>query len=165
MYSNWNKSSIIAIVFASLLVLFASCKQSYLDLITHNDVGYWSRYWLPNDPHGMIWEYSKKDSKLKFIDEDWAYSTEWSMDDIYGRKFRVKDDTLFHYVDVKGHLYMRDTVTIVSISKNKIVIKNMKSDYITWHRLSTKYAKRQISKRKRGLYNRPYIFNEYRDNK
>lgn len=143
----WNKSSSKIIAFASMLVLFASCKQSFFDVITHNDVGYWSRYWTPKDPHGVIVEYSKKDSIKRVINKDWT-RPRWlgTYDDIHGQKFKITNDTMFTYIsDGKGFMRMRDTLLIVSYSRNKIVVRNMKSELVTWHRIPTKFAKKQLA--------------------
>ena len=61
MYNIGKKSSKTIIIFLFLLTLTVSCKQSCFDVITHNHVGYWSRYWTQEYPYGVIIEYSKKD--------------------------------------------------------------------------------------------------------
>ena len=64
---NETLNKVISFVF--LFTLIASCKQSCFDVITHNNVGYWSRYWSKDNPYGMIQEYSKKDSIVKNLRE------------------------------------------------------------------------------------------------
>ena len=129
----------IVIVLSFILPLLISCKQSCFDVLTHNDVGYWSRYWTPNDPHGAIMEFSKNDSTTKYIDENWTYSD--FSPALWGLKFWISSDTLFTYVNRKGSLMIYDTIPIASYSKKTVILKNG----IVWHRLSTKYAKKMLS--------------------
>ena len=143
MGKNWNKTSMIAILLSSLLTLFVSCNQPCFQVITHDDVAYWSRYWMPDNPHGSIVEFSKKDSTMKHLDDDWVYD-DWSPA-FWGLKFRITNDTLFSYVNRDGIVRMYDSIPIVSYSKNTIVFKNTESGYFNWHRISTKYAKRMIN--------------------
>lgn len=137
-----GKTLKIVIVCISLLMLFASCQQSCFDIITHNDMGYWSRYWTPEDPHGSIAEFSKKDSTWKDLSEDWTYND--FTPSLWGLKFRITNDTLFKYINRKGEVIMYDSFPIVSYSKNTIIFKDNNSGHVKWHRLSTKLAKRAI---------------------
>lgn len=129
----------IIIVFTSLLLMFVSCKQSFFNVLTHNDVGYWSRYWTTNNPHGAITEFSKKDSTTKYLDESWVYSD--FSPALWGLKFWISGDTLFKYVNRKAKLIIYDTIPIASYSKNAVILKNG----IVWHRLPTKFAKKMLS--------------------
>ena len=146
MYIFSKKTSKIIIVFAALLILFVSCKQSLFQVITHNDVGYWR-----SELNGGITEYSKKDSRVEDYDENWINFRKsgvpligiWA---IHGTKFRITNDTIFYYCEVDGHIAaMGDTLPIVSYSRNTIVIRNDASQYVTWHRLPNKLAKKMIS--------------------
>ena len=94
----------------------------------------------------MIQEFSKKDSVVKNLREDWSYSFTNSLGDIRGVKFRIINDTLFYYINIKekGLVIMLDTIPIVSYSKNTIVVKNNKSEIAIWHRLPNKIAKNRI---------------------
>ena len=121
-------------------VLFASCGQSLFQVLTHDDVGYWSHNWTRKNPYGVIIEYSKRDSVMKFVDEDWTYSWIGSFDNIYGRRFRIINDTIFEYVRKKNVEYPLDTVIVASYSKDRITLSNG----YKWHRISTKYAQKMI---------------------
>ena len=134
-----KKSIKIVKVLTFLLPLLVSCRQSCFDVLTHNDVGYWSRYWTPKDPRGSISEFSKKDSTMKYIDDNWAYE-DWPPA-FWGLKFKMADDTLFKYVNRKGNLKIYDTIPIASYSKNTVILKNG----IVWHRISTKYARKMLN--------------------
>ena len=124
------------IVFVILFVFFLSCKQSCFQVITQNNVAYWSRY-----TNGIIMEYSKKDSTLKYLNEDGTYCKQNSLEAVYGIKFRITNDTLFHYVNHKGFIMMYDTLPVVSFSRNTIIFRNKESEKIVWHRLSSKMMK------------------------
>ena len=124
-------------------MLFASCKQSCFEVITHNDVGYWSDGWTPKDPTGSIREFSKKDSTLKYLGETWAYET-WSPA-LWGLKFRITNDTLFTYVNRKGKVMVYDTLSVVSYSKNTFNALTNNSYHVKLHRISTKYARKMMS--------------------
>ena len=143
MGNNWKKTSKIVILLSSLLTLFVSCNQSCFQVITHNDVGYWSFNWMPDDPHGSIVEFSKKDSTMKYLDDYWVYQ-DWSPA-FWGLKFRITNDTLFSYVNKEGNVRMFDVIPIVSYSKNTFISMNNESEQVNWHRISTKYAKRMIN--------------------
>lgn len=134
-----KKPSKKIIVLAAVVMLLVSCRQSCFDVLTHNDVGYWSRYWTPNDPHGAITEYSKKDSTTKYLNECWAYND--FAPALWGLKFKMANDTLFKYVNRKGNLKIYDTIPIASYSKNTVILKNG----IVWHRISTKYARKMLN--------------------
>ena len=134
-----KKPSKKVIVLAAVVMLLVSCRQSCFDVLTHNDVGYWSRYWTPKDPRGSISEFSKKDSTMKYIDDNWAYE-DWPPA-FWGLKFKMADDTLFKYVNRKGNLKIYDTIPIASYSKNTVILKNG----IIWHRISTKYARKMLN--------------------
>lgn len=134
MYNNWNESSKKLIVYFILCALCMSCKQSCFQVITQNNVAYWARYWKPDDPRGCIVEYSKKDSTVRYLNEGWTYFN--STPALWGLKFRITNDTLFHYVNRKGRVTTYDTLPIISYSRDTIIFKNEKSEYIKWHRLS-----------------------------
>jgi len=139
-----NKTSKKIAFFILFVYLVVSCKQSLFDVMTHNDKGYWSRYWTEDDPSGVILEYSKKDSTVKNLKEDWSLCFVNSIGDIYGIKFRITNDTIFHYVKIKdtGLILMWDTIPIVSYSKDTIVFTNKMSDTVIWHRIPNKIAKK-----------------------
>ena len=145
MYSTYKKTLRI-IIFAIVIIPLISCKQSLFQVITHNDVGYWKSEWSP-----LISEYSKKDSRVEDINEDWTYFRKsgipligvWA---IYGTKFKITNDTIFHYCERNGKIVdIGDTIPVVSYSKNTIVIKNRASQYVTWHRIPNKYVKKMMS--------------------
>lgn len=142
MYNKRKKTLIIVIVLTIHVTLFVSCTQSCCQVITQDDVTYWSRYWLPNNPHGSIVEFSKKDSAVKYLDENWAYDV--YTPSLWGLRFKINNDTLFTYVKRKDTIMTYDILPIVSSSRNTIIFKNSKSEHVKWHRISTKYAKRMI---------------------
>lgn len=148
----WEKSSKKITLFVFLLALITSCKQSCFDVITHNNVGYWSRYWTEDNPVGIIEAYSKKDSTVKALDNYWNYTFGNTLGDIHGVKFRISNDTLFYYVKIKetGLVIMWDTIPIVSYSKNKIVVSNNKGAIAIWHRLPANVSGGRVS-RGRGI--------------
>lgn len=107
-----------------------SCsKLSSFEVITHNDVGYWSRY-----NYGVIAEYSRKDSTVKFLNADWTYCIQDPLESVYGLRFKIAKDTLFHYIDKKGKIIMRDTLVITSYSRNTLTLVNNDSICIVWKR-------------------------------
>ena len=110
MYCSWTKiKQIISLVVLGISLV--SCRQSCFDVITHNNVAYWSRYWTPSNPHGVIAVYSKKDSIRQFLDEDLNYSFTGSLGDIYSVRFKFSNDTIFHYVRTKTEfITMYDTL-------------------------------------------------------
>ena len=144
MCNNREKSTQKVIIFVFLFMFFVSCKQSCFHVITNNNVAYWSRY-----SNGIIMEYSKKDSILKYLNEDGTYCKQSSLEAIYGIKFRITNDTLFRYVNHNGFIIMYDTIPIVSYSKKTIVIRNNESEKVLWHRLSTKMMKNKIKLQKK----------------
>ena len=135
-----GKSKEIIVCFA-ILALLISCKQSCFDVITQNDVGYWSRYWTPSDPDRLIREYSKKDSIIKYLNgEDMSVCRGQTLGDIYGIRFKFANDTLLYYVRTKsGFVEMYDTIPIASYSRNKIVLKNG----VVWHRIPKSVIKKR----------------------
>lgn len=122
--------------------LFASCGQSLFQVLTHDDVGYWSHNWTFNEPVGSIMEFTKKDSTMKYLDGNWNY------DDItpayWGLKFSISNDSLFWYVNRNGCVRYYDTLSIVSYSRNTIVSQYEGTEYVKLHRISTKYAQKMI---------------------
>jgi len=138
-----KKPSKKVIVLAAVFMLLVSCRQSCLDVITHNDVGYWSELWTPKNPAGPIREFSKKDSTLKYLGETWAYE-DWPPA-LWGLKFRITNDTLFTYVNRNGNVMMIDTLSVVSYSNNTFLYKTNNSYYGKWHRISTKYARKMLN--------------------
>ena len=132
------------IIFIFSVMFFVSCKQSCFHVITNNDVAYWSRY-----SNGIIMEYSKKDSTLKYLNEDGTYCRQSSLEAVCGIKFRITNDTLFHYVNHNGFIIMYDTIPVVSYSKNTIIIRNKESEKVLWHRLPTKMMKNKINFKKK----------------
>lgn len=128
-----------------LLPLLVSCKQSCFDVLTHNDVGYWSDGWKPKDPFGSIMEFSKKDSTLKYLGDTWAYD-DWSPA-LWGLKFKITNDTLFTYINRNGNIKIFDTLLVVSYSNNIFNFKTNDSYYVKWHRISTRYARRMMDSR------------------
>lgn len=130
MRSYRNSSQKIIILFVVLFFTLASCKQSCFDVITNGNIAYWSRY----NP-GIIMEYSKKDSTMKYLNEDWTYMTRPTFEAIHGIKFRITNDTLFHYIDnKKGVVITFDTVSIVSYSKNTLIFRNNQGEIVVWKR-------------------------------
>ena len=144
MYHIWNKSSKKVTFFVFFLTLIVSCKQSCFDVITHNSIGYWSRYWTEDNPNGILEVFSKKDSTVKFLNGNWDYSFGNTLGDIRGVKFRITNDTIFYYLNIKerGLVIMWDTIPIVTYSKNKIIVTNEKSEIAIWRRLSAKTVKK-----------------------
>lgn len=120
-----------------------SCKQSCFDVLTHNDVGYWSDGWTPKDPSGSIMEFSKKDSTLKYLGDTWAYD-DWPPA-LWGLKFKITNDTLYTYVNRNGNIRIYDTLLVVSYSNNNFNAQTNASYNVKWHRISTRYARRMMS--------------------
>ena len=143
MYDIWIKTLKEVILFTTLLIPFISCNQSCFQVVTHNDVAYWSRYWRPDHPYGSIVEFSKKDSTMKYLDHYWIYDD--YTPEFWSLRFKIKYDTLFSFVNRKGNILTYDTLPIVSYSKNTIIFRNNESEHVKWHRISTKYAKRMIN--------------------
>ena len=120
--SQKSKKQIIYLIITGLSLI--SCRQSLFEVITHNNVGYWSRY-----DNGSIIEYSKRDSSVKFLDDDWTYHTE-----VWGLKFKIANDTLFEYTIRRGNIIMNETIHVVGYNKNTLFIKNKFSEDVIWHR-------------------------------
>ncbi|GJG28467.1 hypothetical protein PRRU23_21670 [Segatella bryantii] len=123
--SQKSKKQIIYLIITGLSLI--SCRQSLFEVITHNNVGYWSRY-----DNGVITEYSKRDSSVKFLDDDWTYHTH--VPQLWGLKFKITNDTMFFYTIRRGNIIMVDTTHIVGYNKNTLFIKNKLSEDVIWHR-------------------------------
>ena len=123
--SQKSKKQIIYLIITGLSLI--SCRQSLFEVITHNNVGYWSRY-----DNGVIMEYSKRDSTIKYLDDDWTYHTE--VPQLWGLKFKITNDTMFFYTIRRGNIIMVDTTLIVGYNKNTLFIKNKFSEDVIWHR-------------------------------
>ena len=117
-----SKKQIIYLIITGLSLI--SCRQSLFEVITHNNVGYWSRY-----DNGVIMEYSKRDSTIKYLDDDWTYHTE-----VWGLKFKIANDTLFEYIIRRGNIIINETIHVVGYNKNTLFIKNKLSEDVIWHR-------------------------------
>ena len=120
--SQKSKKQIIYLIITGLSLI--SCRQSLFEVITHNNVGYWSRY-----DNGVIMEYSKRDSTIKYLDDDWTYHTE-----VWGLKFKIANDTLFEYIIRRGNIIINETIHVVGYNKNTLFIKNKLSEDVIWHR-------------------------------
>ena len=120
--SQKSKKQIIYLIITGLSLI--SCRQSLFEVITHNNVGYWSRY-----DNGVITEYSKRDSSVKYLDDDWTYHTE-----VWGLKFKIANDTLFEYTIRRGNIIINETIHVVGYNKNTLFIKNKLSEDVIWHR-------------------------------
>ena len=121
--SQKSKKQIIYLIITGLSLI--SCRQSLFEVITHNNVGYWSR-----SDNGVIMEYSKRDSTIKYLDDDWTYHTH-----VWGLKFKITNDTMFFYtISRRGNIIMVDTTHIVGYNKNTLFIKNKFSEDVIWHR-------------------------------
>ena len=138
-----KKPSKKIIVLAAVVMLLVSCRQSCFDVLTHNDVGYWSFNWTHKNLFGSIIEFSKKDSTMKYIDDNWAYE-DWPPA-LWGLKFRINNDTLFTYVNRRGYVKTYDTLSIVSYSKNTFISNDREAENVKWHRISTKYARKMLN--------------------
>ena len=123
--SQKSKKQIIYLIITGLSLI--SCRQSLFEVITHNNVGYWSRY-----DNGVIMEYSKRDSIIKYLDDDWTYHTH--VPQLWGLKFKITNDTMFFYTIRRGNIIMVDTTHIVGYNKNTLFIKNKFSEDVIWHR-------------------------------
>ena len=123
--SQKSKKQIIYLIITGLSLI--SCRQSLFEVITHNNVGYWSRY-----DNGVITEYSKRDSSVKFLDDDWTYCKQGSQD--WGLKFKIANDTLFEYIIRRGNIIINETIHVVGYNKNTLFIKNKLSEDVIWHR-------------------------------
>ncbi|OYP55261.1 hypothetical protein SAMN04487899_105185 [Segatella bryantii] len=123
--SQKSKKQIIYLIITGLSLI--SCRQSLFEVITHNNVGYWSRY-----DNGVIMEYSKRDSTIKYLDDDWTYHTH--VPQLWGLKFKITNDTMFFYTIRRGNIIMVDTTHIVGYNKNTLFIKNKFSEDVIWHR-------------------------------
>ena len=120
-----SKKQIIYLIITGLSLI--SCRQSLFEVITHNNVGYWSRY-----DNGSIMEYSKRDSTIKYLSDDWTYHTH--VPQLWGLKFKITNDTMFFYTIRRGNIIMVDTTHIVGYNKNTLFIKNKFSENVIWHR-------------------------------
>ena len=120
--SQKSKKQIIYLIITGLSLI--SCRQSLFEVITHNNVGYWSRY-----DNGSIMEYSKRDSTIKYLDDDWTYHTE-----VWGLKFKITNDTMFFYTIGRENIIMNETIPIVAYKKNIIILKGDTSENVIWHR-------------------------------
>ena len=120
--SQKSKKQIIYLIITGLSLI--SCRQSLFEVITHNNVGYWSRY-----DNGSIMEYSKRDSTIKYLDDDWTYHTE-----VWGLKFKITNDTMFFYTIGRENIIMNETIPIVAYKKNIIILKGDTSEDVIWHR-------------------------------
>ena len=120
-----SKKQIIYLIITGLSLI--SCRQSLFEVITHNNVGYWSRY-----DNGIITEYSKRDSSVKFLDDDWTYCKQGPQD--WGLKFKIANDTLFEYIIRRGNIIINETIHVVGYNKNTLFIKNKLSEDVIWHR-------------------------------
>lgn len=120
--SQKSKKQIIYLIITGLSLI--SCRQSLFEVITHNNVGYWSRY-----DNGVIMEYSKRDSTIKYLDDDWTYHTE-----VWGLKFKITNDTMFFYTIGRENIIMNETIPIVAYKKNIIILKGDTSENVIWHR-------------------------------
>ncbi|UKK82504.1 hypothetical protein [Segatella bryantii] len=74
-------------------------------------------------------EYSKRDSTIKYLDDDWTYHTE-----VWGLKFKIANDTLFEYTIGRENIIMNETIPIVAYKKNIIILKGDTSEDVIWHR-------------------------------
>ncbi|SEA66573.1 hypothetical protein SAMN05216455_1179 [Segatella bryantii] len=118
-----SKKQIIYLIITGLSLI--SCRQSLFEVITHNNVGYWSRY-----DNGSIMEYSKRDSTIKYLSDDWTYHTH-----VWGLKFKITNDTMFFYtISRRGNIIMNETIPIVAYKKNIIILKGDTSENVIWHR-------------------------------
>ena len=120
--SQKSKKQIIYLIITGLSLI--SCRQSLFEVITHNNVGYWSRY-----DNGVIMEYSKRDSTIKYLDDDWTYHTE-----VWGLKFKITNDTMFFYTIGRENIIMNETIPIVAYKKNIIILKGDTAENVIWHR-------------------------------
>lgn len=120
--SQKSKKQIIYLIITGLSLI--SCRQSLFEVITHNNVGYWSRY-----DNGVIMEYSKRDSTIKYLDDDWTYHTH-----VPWNKFKITNDTMFFYTIRRGNIIMNETIPIVAYKKNIIILKGDTSEDVIWHR-------------------------------
>ena len=120
--SQKSKKQIIYLIITGLSLI--SCRQSLFEVITHNNVGYWSRY-----DNGVIMEYSKRDSTIKYLDDDWTYHTH-----VWGLKFKITNDTMFFYTIGRENIIMNETIPIVAYKKNIIILKGDTSENVIWHR-------------------------------
>ena len=117
-----SKKQIIYLIITGLSLI--SCRQSLFEVITHNNVGYWSRY-----DNGSIMEYSKRDSTIKYLDDDWTYHTH-----VPWNKFKITNDTMFFYTIGRENIIMNETIPIVAYKKNIIILKGDTSENVIWHR-------------------------------
>ena len=117
-----SKKQIIYLIITGLSLI--SCRQSLFEVITHNNVGYWSRY-----DNGVIMEYSKRDSIIKYLDDDWTYHTH-----VPWNKFKITNDTMFFYTIGRENIIMNETIPIVAYKKNIIILKGDTSENVIWHR-------------------------------
>ena len=109
---------------------FSSCAQSYYKLLTHNDVAYWT-----HDRTCLIIEYSLKDSLVKLLEPDMTYERIDVIEAKYGEKFKFTNDTLFYYIRTDSCTIICDTVRVLSLSRNKLILKNSSGTIWTVRRL------------------------------
>ena len=77
-------------------------------------------------------EYSKRDSTIKYLDDDWTYCTH--VPQLWGLKFKITNDTMFFYTIRRGNIIMNETIPIVAYKKNIIILKGDTSEDVIWHR-------------------------------
>lgn len=133
-----NKKIVISILVSINLV---ACQQLSVDTLTNNNVSYWMR-----DGHVVIQEYSKKDTLVKFLHEDMTYHdlSQNVMEAVYGRKFKISNDTIFEYINIQGRIIMCDTIHVTSFRRNKLILRTKDGEYFHWHRLSKKEIQQRL---------------------
>lgn len=116
----YRKVKKISIVLSALVLASCTCNRSFFQILTHNNVGYWTE-----EGCIRIRSYSKKDSTFKeYNDNMEEFQDQWLDLRLAEHKFHIFNDTLFTYHRIKGtEKYIRDyTDFIVSAKKNRIKV-------------------------------------------
>lgn len=149
----YRKVKKINIIFITLILSLASCKQSYFQMLTHSDIGFWR-----TQGFYLYHSYSKTDSTFKDYDEKMEqFRDQWVwLEYLCEHKFRISNDTLYRYHRDKktGICYPDFTYQIVSLKKNRLRMKRIPSEhekidsipeeryYVTFFRVKSRDIKR-----------------------
>lgn len=116
MYRKAKKINVILVI--SVFVL-SSCNQSYFQMLTHNDVGYWRKEkWV--DP---IYGYSKNDTTHSVYSDNMVqHHYQWVWLEMCEHKYCIYNDMFYHYNKDKetGKCYRDETYRIISFKRNKL---------------------------------------------
>ena len=159
MYRKVKKINII--LFTSVLFL-SSCKQSYFQMLTRNDV----RYWRTEECINPIRGYSRSDTIISFYRDNMIQRHyQWVWLEMCEHKYYIYNDMFYHYHKDKetGKCYRDETYRIISFNRNKLKLIYIPSEWekanldcsnpdtITWVRVKNRDIKR-LRKGKKVTY-------------